>query len=316
MGKRRFFLGGAALVIILAFGLINIFSDKIDHTKDYEYLNYFKKHYKIFSLPTPDRLKFADEKIPLQLYDVKERFDKELLINTYWQSSTLLLSKRANRWFPVIEKILKENNVPEDFKYLAVAESGLLNVISPAGATGYWQFLKDTGKSYGLEVSKEVDERYHIEKSTEAACQYLKKAYDMYGSWTLAAASYNMGKDGVKRALESQQVDNYFDLHLNEETARYVFRILALKEIMSNPETYGFHIREKELYPPYKTKNIQIEESIEDLALWAKNQGTNYKVVKALNPWLRDQHLSVDEDKVYQIKLPVDNFSYPDKNTD
>lgn len=271
---------------------------------DPSYQKYFNENYKIFSLNTPAQLEFAGEAVPLEILDVREKLDRELLVNTYWQSQSLLFHKRANRWFPVIEPILKAKGVPDDFKYLAVIESGLTNVVSPAGATGYWQFLKSTGRDYGLEINNEVDERYHVEKSTEAACTYLKDAYEKYNSWTLAAASYNMGMNGLDRQIERQKVTNYYDMLLNEETARYVYRILAVKEVLSKPAQYGFHFRPKDLYPTYQTKTVTIDSSVEDFADFARQQEINYKILKILNPWLRESYITNPARNQYEIKLP------------
>lgn len=270
------------------------------------YRRYFNENYKIFSLTIPERLDFAGEEVPLELLDVREKFDRELLVNTYWQSQTLLFNKRAHRWFPVIEPILKENGVPDDFKYLAVIESGLDNVVSPAGATGFWQFLRDTGRDYGLEINNEVDERYHVEKATEAACKYLKDAYARYGTWTMAAASYNMGMRGVERQMERQKSHRYYDLLLNSETARYVFRILAVKELLSKPGQYGFHYRPQDLYPPYETVEVEVDTAVADFADFSLAYGINYKILKTLNPWLRDTYLTNPAGKTYHIKLPAD----------
>lgn len=274
---------------------------------DMSYRQYFNENYKIFSLSTPQELTFAGEEIPVEILDVKEKFDRELLINTYWQSQTLLFHKRANRWFPVIEPILAKNGVPDDFKYLAVIESGLENVVSPAGATGFWQFLKDTGREYGLEINNEVDERYHVEKSTEAACAYLKDAYEKYGSWSMAAASYNVGMRGLDRQVEKQKTDNYFDLLLNLETGRYMYRILAVKEILQKPGQYGFHFRPQDLYPEYEVKTDTISGPVEDFADYAHEKGVNYKILKILNPWLRDKYLTNPSGKAYAIKLPLNS---------
>jgi membrane-bound lytic murein transglycosylase D len=273
---------------------------------DISYRQYFNDNYKIFSLSSPDGLTFADEEIPLHILDVREKLDHELLVNTYWQSQTLLFHKRANRWFPVIEPILQENGVPDDFKYLAVIESGLTDVVSPAGATGFWQFMKTTGREYGLEINNEVDERYHIEKATAAACDYLKKAHAKYGSWSMAAASYNMGMSGLSKQTERQNVDNYYDLLLNAETGRYMYRILATKEILSKPAQYGFHFRPQDLYPAYDTRTVTIEEGVDDFSEFAMVNGINYKILKILNPWLRDTYLTNPGRKEYEIKLPTD----------
>ncbi len=270
------------------------------------YHSSFKDDYRVYSLNLPEKAEFAGEVVPMQLVDVQQKLDRELHVNTYWQSNTLLYLKRSNQWFPVIEPILAENNIPNDFKYLALIESGLTQIVSPAGATGFWQFMKGTGREYGLEVGNEVDERYHIEKSTRAACKYLQDAYDKYGSWTLAAASYNMGMNGLDKQLSRQQVSNYYDLLLSEETSRYVFRILAAKEILSSPQNYGFTYREKDLWQPYNTKTITVDSSVSNWATFAKEHGVNYKVLKALNPWLRQRELTNSAKKTYEIKLPSD----------
>ncbi|AWH85351.1 murein transglycosylase [Flavobacterium album] len=256
----------------------------------------------------PDRIDFAGELTPLNISDVRERFDKELLINANLDATTRLIIKRANRVFPVMEPILKKNGVPDDFKYLAVIESGLVNVVSPAGARGYWQFMPDTGKERGLEINDVVDERYHLEKSTEAACKYLLDAKAKFGSWTLAAASYNGGFGGVNKQITFQGVNNYYDLLLTEETSRYVFRILALKEIMQNPALYNFDLMQEELYPVIPVRKVEVTASIPDLATFAKEQGINYKVLKIHNPWLRDRKLDVAAGKKYVIEIPTKGY--------
>lgn len=275
---------------------------------DLDHQRVFNEGYKVFSLTLPNELTFCDEKVPLNRLDVREKLDRELLVNTYWQSSTLLAHKRAARWFPLIETVMKREGVPDDLKYIAVIESGLMNVVSPAGATGYWQFMKETGTQFGLEVNNEVDERYHVEKSTVAACKYLKSAYAHYGKWALAAASYNLGQGGVDKQLGRQKQDNYFDLLLNEETGRYVYRILAMKEILRDPERYGFHLRNKDLYAPYLTRTAEINGPVEDLADYAVAQGTDYKTLKLLNPWLRDNSLLNKTGKTYTVLLPAPGF--------
>lgn len=252
----------------------------------------------------PDFPDFAGEPLPLENFDVQQGLDREFLVNGYWQSQTLLLLKRANRDFPIIEAILKKNGVPDDFKYLAVAESGLSNVVSPAKATGYWQILEATARDYGLEVTDEVDERYSIEKSTEVACRYFLDSYKLYKSWTMAAASYNMGRRGINRQIERQRTDYFYDLLLNEETSRYIYRLVALKTIMTNPEKYGFVLGSDELYPPYRYYEIQINHRVDNLAEFAIRQGTNYKMLKILNPWLRDNVLPNPTGKTYLLKLP------------
>jgi len=256
------------------------------------------------SLNVPEDLSFAGEPVPLHIPDVYERLDKELQINTYFHSNTIFLMKRANRWLPQIEKILKEHDVPDDFKYLPLIESNLLNDVSPKDAVGYWQILKDAGKENGLEINNQVDERYDPLKATEAACRYLQRAYRKFGSWTLVAASYNRGMGGIERALENQKVDSYYDLYLNEETSRYVFRILAIKEIVENPLKYGFKVSPRHLYKEEPLRYIEVDESIKDLVNFAREHNTNYKLIKRHNPWLRDESLTVKKGKQYRIALP------------
>lgn len=261
------------------------------------------------SFALPGQMEFSGETVPLYVADVKERLDREMIINMNLHSTTTLILKRANRTFPVIEPILKKYGVPDDFKYLAVIESGLVNVVSPAGARGVWQFMPETAKEKGMEVNDIVDERYHVEKSTEAACKYLLDAKNKFGNWTLAAAAYNGGMAGVSRQMTLQQEANYYDLLLTEETSRYVFRILALKEIMKNPTKYGFEIATDQLYYPIETKKIEIDSSITDLAVFAKNQGVNYKILKIHNPWLRDRKLDNKGKKRYVIEIPTEGYT-------
>lgn len=252
----------------------------------------------------PEKIDFAGEETPLNIPDVKERMDRELVVNEFMHGSTILIMKRANKAFPVIEPILAKYNVPDDFKYLAVIESSLTNAVSSAGARGVWQFMPQTAKEKGLEVSETVDERYHLVKSTEAACRYLIAAKEKFGSWTMAAASYNGGINGLQAQIDFQGVNNYYDLLLNEETSRYVFRILALKEIMKNPAKYNFVIPQEELYKKQITRKILVDSSVSDLAEFSKLQGINYKVLKYHNPWLRDKKLDNPAKKVYEIEIP------------
>ncbi|WP_298115392.1 lytic transglycosylase domain-containing protein [Flavobacterium sp.] len=256
----------------------------------------------------PTEVDFAGEKAPLQIADVKERFDRELLVNANLHSSTILIMKRANRAFPIIEPILKQYGVPDDFKYLAVIESALMNAVSPSGAKGVWQFMPDTAKEKGMEVNDGVDERYHLKKATEAACKYLIQAKEKFGNWTLAAASYNGGITGVNNKIAEQKVSDYYDLLLTDETSRYVFRILALKEIMKNPTLYGFDVAKHELYDNIPTKTIEVDSSITDLATFAKSQGINYKILKIHNPWLRDKKLNNPTKKKYQLEIPTEGY--------
>jgi membrane-bound lytic murein transglycosylase D len=257
------------------------------------------------SFGIPKELKFAGEPVPLDLPDVRERLDKEIQINSYFHSNTIFLIKRAGRWLPRIEKILEENNIPNDFKYLPLIESNLLNVVSPAEAVGFWQILKTSGKEYGLEITDEVDERYDPIKATVAACKYLNQAYKKFGSWTLVAASYNRGMGGVDRAIENQGENSYYDLFLNDETSRYVFRLLAIKEIIKNPSRYGFKINPDHVYPDEPVKYIEVDQTIKDLVKFAKDNGTNYKLIKRHNPWLREQRLTVKKGKHYKIAIPA-----------
>jgi membrane-bound lytic murein transglycosylase D len=256
------------------------------------------------TVPYPAQMSFSGETVPTSDNDVNERLDREMVTNINYHSNTTLVIKRANKVFPIIEPILKRNGVPDDFKYLAVIESSLVNAVSPAGARGIWQFMPATAKEYGMEVTDHVDERYHLEKSTEAACTYLNDAYKKFGNWTLVAASYNGGMAGVNRVLEAQQVSSYYDALFYEETGRYVFRILSLKEIMKNSAKYGFDIPQNDLYVNILTKKLYIDSSIDDLALFALEQGTNYKTLKVLNPWLRDKKLTVLSGKTYLIEVP------------
>ena len=263
------------------------------------------KNYKIKALTLPQNLNLAGERVPLEIEDVRERMDRELLVNTYWQSNGLLLLKRANKYFPIIEPLLKKHGLPDDFKFLALAESGFTDETSTVGAAGMWHFMKGTGKEYGLEINSNVDERYNIEKSTRVAAEYLKKSKERFGSWTLAAAAYNAGNYGVSRRLDAQMVDNYYDAKLADETERYVFRIIALKEIISNPEKFGFVYKKEDLYKLQKTYTIQVDSAITNIATFAKKYGMNYKEFKIYNPWLRENKLNNKSRKVYDIKIPI-----------
>ncbi len=260
--------------------------------------------YKISAIDIPADLNFAGEKVPQDDPEIMERIDREFLVNTYWQSNAILLMKRSHKYFPIIEPILAKNNIPDDFKYLAVAESGLQNIVSPAGATGFWQIMKLTGKEYGLEINSNVDERYHLEKSTEVACKYLQKYKDKYGSWSLAAAAYNAGPGSISKFMDIQQVDDYYDLLLGEETGRYVFRILAIKEILSSPEKYGFEVKQNDLYKTIPTFNVEVDEPVANFAEFAAEYNINYKILKRHNPWLREPHLNNASGKKYTIQIP------------
>ena len=263
--------------------------------------------YNIKALKIPNGLSFAGEKVPTELDDIKERMDRELLVNTYWQSNGLLLIKRAHKYFPLIEPLLKKYGIPDDFKYLAVAESGLENNSSPAGAAGFWHFLKSSAKEYGLEVNQNVDERYNLEKATKVAAEYLKKSKKRFGTWTLAAAAYNAGNARIARNLKKQQVTNYYDLLLNSETSRYIFRIVALKEVLSNPRKYGFEFEEDDLYNLPDIKTVKVDTVITNIASFAKKFKTNYKELKLNNAWLRENKLNNKSRKLYKIKIPNSN---------
>jgi hypothetical protein len=260
--------------------------------------------YNVYALNVPENLDFAGEALPLGNPDILERMDRELLVNTYWQSNALLMFKRANKYFPIIEPILEKHGIPNDFKYLAVIESGLTNAVSPAGARGVWQIMKATGRENGLEINTNVDERYNLEKSTEVACKYLLEAKERFGSWTLAAASYNAGKAGVARRLKEQNVSDYYDLLLGEETGRYMFRIVALKEILNHPDKYGFNFRHKDLYKPIPTYKVVVDTAVTDFVKFSEKFGINYKILKLHNPWLREPHLNNKSRKEYFIDIP------------
>jgi hypothetical protein len=292
------------LIPLIIFGTIILLSSNLIDSKSAFNTYGESEPSKVYALNVSDTYSFAGETVLLNESDLYERMDKELLVNTYWQSNMLLLIKRSSKYFPQIEKILEEEGVPEDFKYLAVIESGLENVRSPAGAKGFWQIMRSTGKEMGLEVNSNVDERYNIELSTRVACKYLKKAKAKLGSWTLAAASYNRGISGISRLLKKQQVDSYYDLLLNSETKRYVFRILAVKEILSRPEEYGFFFEEKDLYKAAPVTTIKVDTAITNIASFAKTMGMNYKQMKIYNPWLLQNHLNNKSRKLYEITIP------------
>ena len=256
------------------------------------------------SLPIPSKIQFAGQTIPLDRYDMRERFDREQTIIAYQHSTSLLLIKRANKYLPIIEPILKKNNIPDDFKYLAVIESNLENAVSSAGATGYWQFIKSAAAQYGLEVNEQIDERYNIEKSTIAACKYLNASYNSFGNWTMAAASYNAGINGIEKWSGLQKSTNYWNLVLGSETSRYVSRIIAMKLIMENPSAYGYDLKAEDLYKPLKFKEVDLNTSVTNFADYASSLGVNYKTLKLYNPWLRDTELKNKTSTLYKIKVP------------
>ena len=281
-------------LLSLLFLSINFESNNFNSNSDYN----------VYALSIPEKMEFCGEYLPLSKPDVKERIDKELLVNTYWQSNGFLLFKRSNKYFPVIEPILESYGVPNDFKYLSIIESGLQNVTSSAGAKGFWQIMRSTGKEYGLEVNNNVDERSNLILSTNVACKYLLKAKKRFGSWTLAAASYNAGIHKINSELERQSVDNYYDLLLSEETSRYVYRILAIKEIFNNPTSYGFNFKKEDLYNYSKTYFVEVDTAVTDFVQFASEFNINYKQLKIYNPWLMERHLNNKSRKKYKIKIP------------
>ncbi len=294
------------LIPLALFGLTQLFIFSYDKEEEENiHQSKMEEDYQIFSLSPPSEILFAGEKVPLSEPEVYERLDREIHSNTYFHSNTILYFKKANRWFPVIEPILKENGIPEDFKYLTLIESGLKNVVSPAGAAGYWQFMKATGKEYGLQINGEVDERYNVEKATKAACRYLKDSYDVYGDWALVAASYNAGKGRISKELTRQKANSYFDLLLVEETGRYVFRILAIKHIFENPKKYGFNIRKADLYSTLEYKTVTVDSTVTSFAEFARQHNISYKILKHFNPWLRESYLKNTLKTSYEIKLPT-----------
>lgn len=264
--------------------------------------------YAVKPFTLPDTVTFAGEKMPLENFDTRESLEREILISAYRHSSTILIIKRANRYLPMIENILRKNGIPEDFKYLVAAESEYANVISPAGATGFWQIMAQTGKEQGMEINQVVDERYDIEKSTQFACDYFRKSYEKYGNWTMVAASYNGGRSGLDLQIDIQGQKNYYDLLLNEETARYIFRVVAYKLIINDPGRYGFNITKDDLYPEMKYFEVNIDTAIPDFSEFAARFNTNYKMLKTLNPWLRKPYLTPRPNKAYTIKIPAEGM--------
>ncbi len=291
-----FFTGCAACFLVFAsFGTVEEVKDAV--------ASFIPLPQNIKAVKASKSFNFAGETVP-QSSDCRERLDKQLLKNAYWHSSTVLYLKRANRYFPMMDRILAEKGIPADFKYLAVAESGLENARSHAGAQGFWQFMKSSGKQYGLEIYSEVDERYHVEKSTYAACKYIKYLHKRFGTWTDAAAAYNVGPTAYAKILKKQNMDSYYDLNLNSETSDYVFRVVAIKEIMQNPESFGFYVDHEDKYPPFEdTYPVVIDKTISNLGKFAKENGVTYRMLKYYNPWLRDIRLTV-KSNTYTVQLP------------
>ena len=264
--------------------------------------------YNIQSFKLPDEVIFAGERMPLENFDTKESLEREILISAYRHSSTILIIKRANRYLPIIEKILKENEIPDDFKYLVAAESEYSNMVSPVGATGFWQIMAETGREQGMEINTVVDERYHVEESTQFACDFFRKSYEKYGNWTMAAASYNGGRSRMDEQRDIQKQNNYYDLLLAEETARYIFRAVAYKLVIRDPKAYGFDISEEDLYPELKYYEVKVDTAVTDFSQFADHFGTNYKLLKFLNPWLRKPYLTPKANKTYLIKIPAEGM--------
>lgn len=313
MKTRNLLLAIGAVIILIGvtaaitFGIAQSTGTKDDGFYDglnADVLSYDYLDQNIHDIELPKTLDFCGEAVPLDRFYVRESLEREIIVNSYRHSNTILLLKRTTRWFPVIEPVLRKNNLPEDFKYLAMIESDLTNVVSPSKAVGFWQFLEGTGKQYGLEIYKEVDMRYNQELETQIACDFLKDLYAKFGSWTLSAAAYNCGGGKMSRSIEEQHVSSYYDLLLPAETERYIYRILAFKLITQNPEKYGFHISDEGWYQPLEYKTITVTETIEDLAQFAIDKGTNLKMLKYYNPWLRSNKLTISEGNSYQIKLP------------
>jgi len=300
-------------ILIVALAVIGFYSISVyfssDNSKNAQRSNNWINAREIY---VPDKLSFASEKVPLNRIDVKEQLEREIIVNTFYHSQTVLLLKNVDRYFKIIEPILEKNNIPDDFKYLAIAESGLSpTIVSPAGAVGLWQFMKGTAKDFNLEINKEVDERYNIEKSTQAACDYLNKHYKHYKNWTIVAASYNTGKRNVDKQIKRQKSDYYYNMLWNEETGRYVYRILAMKIVINNPTTYGFYVDEK--HPIIRTKKIKIKSEIKNWADFAHKENISYKTLKNFNPWLRETYLRNKLKKTYQITIPIEKRKFVSK---
>ncbi len=306
---RYLYAFGVVIVLMLTINLFCFFKEKHDERRsDMEVNSRFIQSYNVYPIEIPDTISFAGEQIPLDLFDIREAVDREMTINVYWQANTLLLLKRSSRYFPTIEKILAKNGIPPDFKYIPLVESGLTTAVSPAGAAGLWHFMEKTGKQYKMEINSEVDERYNLEICTEAACQYLLNAYKKLGCWTFVAAAFNGGEGRIVKQLKRQHVSTLFDLTLNEETARYLYRLIAMKLIFENPDKYGFHLRDKDYYPPIATYNVKVDTAIRNIALFAQEFDVNYKLLKIVNPWLRENFLLNKSKKTYTIKIPEKTF--------
>ena len=268
------------------------------------------------AITPPEQVEIFGTQVDLRRFDMRERYDREINSFANLHSTTMLYFKRANKYFPIIEPILKANNIPDDFKYLAVIESNLdIRAVSSAKAVGIWQFMTAAGRENGLEITEQIDERYHLEKATVAACRYLKTAYSRYGNWCDVAASYNAGMGRISGELRKQQVDSAFDLLLVEETSRYLFRIMAIKELFSNPYKYGFAFKPENLYQPINTKPVEVTQNVPDLAVFAKTHDLTYRELKEFNPWLRDTKLRIaPAGKKYILNIPEKKDLFYDKS--
>jgi membrane-bound lytic murein transglycosylase D len=304
MKKAYWVTGGVLMGLVIGLSAL-LFLQSNSPSEDIKARADLMQNYRIYPVSIPKTVLFAGEKVPVTDFEVRERLDRELLINTYWQSSTQIILKRSKRAFAIIEPILKANEIPDDFKYLAVIESGLADVVSGSGAAGYWQFMKNTGASYGLEISENADERYNLEKATLAACKYLKHAKEVLGSWAMAAGSYNRGVQGVMNAKNAQRQTNYYNLYLNSETSRYVLRMVAMKLIMENPRHYGFQIKPSDYYDLIETYTVKVDSNIASLPDWATERHTTYKIIRELNPWLQGYDLKASSKQTYEIKVPT-----------
>lgn len=291
-----------SLALALALIAAVIFIAWDDEVTDH---NISPKNFIIPSVNATDDYWFAGERLPVENFDVRERLERELIVNTYRHSTTILNLKNSKRYFAVIEPILKEYGIPDDFKYVAVAESDFSNATSPAGARGFWQIMKSTAKDFDLEVNDYVDERLHLEKATKVACQHLRNYYEKFGSWLLAAAAYNMGAKALHEQVQEQKTTDYFNLNLSEETNRYIFRIVAIKYIFMNPQQYGFDFEEEDFYPPLdKYSIVAVDTALPNLADFAAQYNVSYRMLKLYNPWLRETSLPNPKGKVYFIKIP------------
>jgi membrane-bound lytic murein transglycosylase D len=302
--KKNTLIGIILLTVATAFCINAILPLQNDEQTERDFHN----AYKIYNVPLPTKLDFAGENVPLEYGFVHDNLEREVVVNTYWASATMMIMKRANRYLPIMQPIFKKYGVPDDMGYIAMIESQLSNVISPAAAIGFWQFTKDAALENGLEVNIEVDERYNISHSTEAACQFMKTSFDRFGSWTLAAASYNAGRTRIVSAITDQGQHDFYHLFLNDETSRYIYRILALKIIMQDPQRYGFNLRNKDLYAPIPTEQIKIDYGVPDWNVFAVKNGISYKTLKDFNPWLRQPKLTNKNKNLYTILVPKSGF--------